>query len=53
VKGQEGGENCITRSFVTCSRSMVWVGNVARIGKVIGEKARRKETTRKTKAYIG
>jgi hypothetical protein len=43
MKRQEVGENCIIRSFITCtapsiirmikSRRMIWVGHVARMGK--------------------
>jgi hypothetical protein len=65
MKGQESGENCINEELrnlytspiiirMTKSRRMRWAGQVARAGEEkciqdIGGKARRKETTRKTK----
>jgi hypothetical protein len=61
----EIGENCIMKSFITCtprqtisminSRRMRWAGHVARMGEkrnacsILVGKPERKETTRKTK----
>jgi hypothetical protein len=50
---------CRSISRIIKSRWMRWAGHVARLGKkekcvlVIGGKARGKETTRKTKTYVG
>jgi hypothetical protein len=35
------------------SRRIRWTGHVARIGEKRGGKARKKETTRKTRTYVG
>jgi hypothetical protein len=58
---QEVGENCIMTIFITCNqaredemgRACITNGGEEVCIKDIGGKARRKETTRKTKTLVG